>query len=83
MTDRNRYEYSLLELCGRIHGSVTGSGDGIPREEAWRIFDWLKWRVGAGWEATCWPGAIAFDVAVRSLALAAVAELARALCDVP
>jgi len=71
---RYPHEYSLLDLCGRIHGSVSGSGDGIPTEEARRIHDWLDWRVGAGWEDPR-PKYRRFDCAVRELCIAALLEL--------
>jgi len=72
----SRYEYSLLDLCGRIHGNVTGSGDGIPWEEAERIAVWLGWRIGEG--CAEYPAAYEarlFGEAVHGLCFAALIEL--------
>lgn len=74
--EMRRYEFDLLELCGRIHGACTGSGDGIPTDVAYEIADWLEWRLDEGWHTLSHPWRWdRYDEAVRELCRIALAEL--------
>ena len=74
-TERSRYEYSLFDLCGRIHGAYTGSGDGILDSEQETLYLWLQWRINEGWQPSMGPHGWPYDDAVRALCLRALQEL--------
>ena len=69
-----RFEYAVLEVCGRIHGACCGTGDGLADDEARELFTWFFWRLHDGWreEHNRWSP---YEDAVRMLGLAALEEL--------
>lgn len=46
----NVHDYSIVEVCMRLHACDTGSGDGIPDDERGKLVEWLRWRTMAGWQ---------------------------------
>ncbi len=69
----DRFEHGVVEVCERIHGDATGTGDEMAPERLRALVDWLEWRVGDGWAPSEEPGDPAYDAAVRGLGVAAVA----------
>jgi len=47
--DMNPYEHSVVDVCVRIHGALTGTGDGMPDEELCELSNWLACRVASWW----------------------------------
>ena len=66
-------EHDIVEVCMKIHGSFTGSGDAVHIEDMKTFRDWLAWRVADGWEAST-KGDKRFDHAVLTMARATIAE---------
>jgi len=40
-----RHDYSVVDVCMRLHGCDTGSGDGIAHDERRTLIEWLGWRI--------------------------------------
>lgn len=74
-----RHEHAVLDVVIEIRGSLSGTGDPLPRTELQHYADWLTWRLNEGWTPSA-PGWEAFESAVRRLAASALglalAELA-------
>ncbi len=70
MTDFNRYDYSVLDVCQQIKGEVCGSHGGLQLDQIKDRYLWLKHRL-ATWE----PSGERFshyDRVVKELAVTAV-----------
>ena len=66
----SRNEFSVIDICARIHGAVSGSSD-TPSNMSYLV-DWLSWRVSSGWDENVKHRE--FGAAVRELARAALRE---------
>jgi hypothetical protein len=69
MTDYNR---SVLEVCERLNGGCSGTGDGLSDADLETLVSWLHKRVTDQWCASKKPPFKAYDNAVRFLALSAI-----------
>jgi len=75
-TSDDRFARSVLGVCETLHGSLTGSLEGLPDDEIDAQAEWLAWRITAGWTQTpeSFPlGHHRYDRAVRMLARATLA----------
>lgn len=68
----NRYEYSVLDVAMSIAERVRGTGGGHVEDAH---VQWLRWRVTEGWEPEHQSAPLheAYDIAVRTLAIRALA----------
>lgn len=65
----NWTEYSLLDVAGELHMSITGASDPLPPDEEAKMIAFLRRRL-AEWEPSPW----AYDEAVRRLLVVALEE---------
>jgi len=66
----NRYEHSVVDVATALHGDVRGSGDSLPDDRKAALVQWLRWRVGEGWEPSPRSAYAVYDEAVRSMVMA-------------
>lgn len=62
---------SLIEEVQKLHGAVSGSGDGLPDADLLALIEWIDTQVEIEWEQR---GTCPYDNAVRELARVAVRE---------
>ena len=64
----DRYLHGVVDVCMRLHGCDTGSGDGIDNDEREELVEWLRWRISIkAWTETKRIRGV--DCAVKLLAL--------------
>jgi hypothetical protein len=70
------FKYALLDVCNKLHGWVTGTGDKIPKAQVKEYCEWLQKRLDIGWESRRpWsPQSFWYEENVRQLARSALAE---------
>lgn len=72
MADLMKHSHSVIDVSVRIHDAITGSGDGIPTDEAHELVRWLHWRINYAWDLPHSASSIGYDMAVKMLAMAAL-----------
>lgn len=68
----NRYVHSVMETCSTLHSFAKGTLQADPTEMH-ELFDWLWWRIMAGWDIAEGPEAD-FDRTIWSLCEIALFE---------
>lgn len=69
-----KYEYSILQLCEKLHMAKNGSADPLTMEESIRLRAFLVTRI-LDWDKSH-PRAVAYDSAVFGLIHATLGEWA-------
>lgn len=70
---KHRYEYSIAEVCERLHMGMNGSSDALTDDEEKDLVETLKHRL-ATWEPTRWEPSSRYDAVYRELITATLAE---------
>jgi hypothetical protein len=70
MTDFNRYEFTILDVCQQIKGEVCGSHGGLQLDQIQHRYQWLKRRLST-WDDGIAPFSY-YDRVVKELAATAV-----------
>jgi hypothetical protein len=71
----HRYDHSILEVVGTLHGIYCGSGDSYVEHED-EILAWLRFRVDQWEPSVAIPVRVRFDNTVLAMCKAVLAEQA-------
>jgi hypothetical protein len=67
----NKYQFSILAICEKLHMSQSGAGDRLTKEETLDLKTWLNERL-IDWHDT--PQSALYDNVVRTLIIATIQE---------